>query len=52
MSYDRLRAAVNEAWEKVGRFKLVELIKSTKTPFQPWPRYIISAYVVVGKAEH
>lgn len=28
MSYERLRAAVKEAWEKVGRFELEELIKS------------------------
>lgn len=30
MSYDRLRAAVKEAWERVGRFELEELIKSMK----------------------
>ena len=28
MSYDRLREAVKDAWEKVGRFELEELIKS------------------------
>jgi len=30
MLYDRLRAAVNDAWEKVGRFKLEELINGMK----------------------
>jgi hypothetical protein len=28
MSYDRLREAVKDAWEKVGRFQLEELIGS------------------------
>jgi hypothetical protein len=28
MSYNRLREAVKDAWEKVGRFELEEFIKS------------------------
>ena len=28
MSYDRLRAAVKEAWDKVGAFEFKALIKS------------------------
>lgn len=30
MLYNRLRAAVKDAWEKVGRYKLEELINSIK----------------------
>ena len=30
MLYNRLRAAVNNTWEKVGRFELEELINSIK----------------------
>ena len=30
MSYNRLREAVNEAWEKVGKAEFEELIKSMK----------------------
>ena len=30
MSYNRLRAAINNMWEKVGRFKLEELINGIK----------------------
>lgn len=30
MSYNRLRAVVKDAWEKVGRFELEELINSIK----------------------
>jgi len=30
MLYDRLRTAVKDAWEKVGRFELEELINSMK----------------------
>ena len=30
MSYDRLRAAVKDAWGKVGRYELEELINSMK----------------------
>jgi hypothetical protein len=28
MSYDKLRVAVKDAWEKVGRFEFEELINS------------------------
>jgi len=34
MSYNNLRAAVKEAWEKVGRFELEELIRSMQARCQ------------------
>jgi hypothetical protein len=30
MSYDQLRAAIKDAWEKVGRFEFEALIQSIK----------------------
>ncbi len=34
MSYEKLRAAVKEAWERVGRFELEELIKNMQARCQ------------------
>jgi len=34
MSYNRLRKAIKDAWEKVERFKLEELIKSMQERYQ------------------
>jgi hypothetical protein len=34
ISYNRLRAAVKQAWEKVGRSELEELIKSMQARCQ------------------
>ena len=34
MSYDRLRVAVKDAWDKVGRFEFEELINSMKSRCQ------------------
>jgi len=34
MSYDRLRAAVKDAWDKVGRHEFEDLIRSMRERFQ------------------
>ena len=43
MSYDRLRDAVKDAWEKVGRFEFEELIRSMTARCQAvkWSLYSI-----------